>query len=130
LLFTIDEDETASLLIQFSGHEIRAAAAHHRFMLLIALTFGLALAMIILLVGFRWVVGKPLARLRGSIQEIAETGDRTPIPLFAATELRDIAVSFNEMLERDSQREHRIEEANVEIQALNHSLELRVHERT
>jgi PAS domain S-box-containing protein len=130
LLLPIDEGETVSLLTVFSDHEVRAAAAHHRHLLLFALTLGLAIAMIILLIGFRWVVGKPLARLRKSIQEIAETGDRTPIKLFAATELRDIAVAFNEMLQRDSQREHRIEEENVEILALNQSLELRVQERT
>jgi PAS domain S-box-containing protein len=130
LLLPIDEGETASLLTMFSDHDVRATAAHHRHMILLALTLGLAIAMIILLIGFRWVVGKPLVRLRKSIQEIAETGYRRPIQLFAATELRDIAVTFNEMLERESQREHRIEEANVEIKALNQSLELRVQERT
>jgi PAS domain S-box-containing protein len=130
LVVPIDEEETASLYSMFSDHEILATAAHHRHLILLALTLGLAIATIILLVGFRWVVGTPLARLRRSIQEIAETGDRTPIPLFAATEVRDIATSFNDLLKRETQREHRIEEANIEIKALNQSLEQRVQERT
>ncbi len=130
LTLPIGDSDSFVLVTVFSDEKVRVAAEHHRHLLLLVMAVGIIITAILSLVGFRWLVGRPMSRLHESIQQAVETGDRTPVGLSGANEFRDIASAFNRMLEKEVQREQRIEEVNAEISELNRSLEMRVEERT
>lgn len=130
LIAAIGADKRANLLVIFSDAEIRATSQRHRLLLLTIAAVGLAASSLLTLLIFNRMVGRPLARLHGSIQRALETGERTPLEGLPQDEFGDIAVAFNKLLEREAQREHRPEEVNYEIKELNRSLEKRVSQRT
>lgn len=119
-----------TLLVVFSDTELVSAANSRRVQQLILIAAAFVIALVSAVIGFRQIVSKPLSRLHQSIQRITETGERVPVTAPAGDKLGEIIGAFNEMLERESEREMVLERANQKIRDLNHTLEARVQKRT
>jgi PAS domain S-box-containing protein len=130
LTIPVGSKNKQTLLVVFSDAELVSAANTRRAQQLILIAAAFVIALVSAVIGFRQIVSKPLARLRQSIQRITETGERVPVTAPAGDQLGEIVGAFNEMLERESEREMVLERANKEIQELNHTLEARVQKRT
>ena len=126
----IDDSGADTLLTIFSEKEISKAVEVRRNWVLLIIALAFLVSTFSALTGFRLIVGRPLARLHTAIKHLSETGERTPINAPAGDDLGDIVDAFNGMLEREEQREQRLDQANREITALNRSLEDRVQKRT
>lgn len=130
LAIPIEGARPAILTTIFSDEEITAAADARRALVLLLISIAFFVSVITAAISFRLIVGRPLKRLKESIQEISRTGNRTPVSGPAGDEVGDIIRAFNEMIERESLREQHLDEANDEIRNLNRSLEQRVQART
>ncbi|MFT5487614.1 MAG: PAS domain S-box-containing protein, partial [Alphaproteobacteria bacterium] len=130
LILPVGRDNALNLVVRFSDAETLSAAKTRRAhqMLLVAAAFVISL--LIALAGFRLIVGRPLTRLHASIRRISETGERVPVNAPEGDELGDIIVAFNEMIERETDREGNLAQANNAVRELNQSLEDRVRRRT
>jgi PAS domain S-box-containing protein len=130
LVLPVGDDDTKTITLRFTDAEIIAAneARHRTVLLLIATAF--VISTFFALAGFRLIVGRPLGRLHASIKQISETGRRIPIDGPSGDELGNIVDAFNEMLQRESEREQRLDSAKNDIIELNRSLEERVESRT
>jgi PAS domain S-box-containing protein len=130
LALPVDERGTHTLLTVFSDAEIAANVQARRTLDLVLIAFAFIIATMSALISFRLIVGRPLKRLYASIKRISDTGERVPVNASVGDELGRIIAAFNEMLERESQREQRLDAANSEITALNRTLEDRVRVRS
>jgi PAS domain S-box-containing protein len=130
LILPVGHDNAANLIVRFSDAEILAAAETRRKQQMLLVATAFVISLIAALAGFRLIVGRPMERLHASIQRISETGERIPVEAPQSDELGNIIVAFNEMIERESEREQVLENANSEIHGLNQTLEDRVRDRT
>lgn len=123
-------DTKSSLLTVFNDAEIAAAAAERRSLQLAVLAVAFAISIISALIGFRLFVARPLGRLHGSIKHIVDTGERVPIDRVGRDEIGRVIGAFNQMVDREEQRESELEAANRNFADLNRTLEERVAART
>ena len=130
LVLPVGNDNAASLVVVFSDAEVIAAANTRRVQQALLVSAAFIISLIAALAGFSLIVARPLARLHTAIRRISDTGERLPVVASQGDELSDIIAAFNEMIERETEREGILEQANVEIRELNHSLEDRVQMRT
>ncbi len=137
LSLPVGESGRYRLLLRFSDAELREAAAVERNLALsvIALAFVIALATSAL--GFRFIVGRPLRLLLAAIEEATATGRRRRIRGGGRDELGRVIEAFNELQQRDVERENalravnrQLEESRQALRRLNADLEERVAERT
>lgn len=130
LVLPVGPDNTAQLIVRFSDTEVLSASSHRRAQQMILVATAFVISLLIALAGFRFIVARPLTQLHASIQRISQTGERIPVTAPEGDELGDIIIAFNEMIERETDREGNLAQANNAIRELNHSLEERVRHRT
>lgn len=130
LVIPVGAEGSMKLRIVFNEEIIAASAKERRALDLILIAVAFIASIVSALIGFRFIVARPLARLHVSIKRISETGERIPVESPTGDELGDILRAFNEMLARETEKEEVLENANAEIRQLNLTLEDRVLERT
>jgi PAS domain-containing protein len=130
LMLPIGNGESGSLLVVFSDAEISKALEFRRNLVLLLIGTPFLVSTFSALAGFRLIVGRPLERLHASIKHLSETGERNPVKGPVGDKLGDIIGAFNGMLEREEQKDQRLDQANRKIMALNRTLEGHVAERT
>ena len=137
LELTVGEDDTHTLVVQFSDTEIVASRKLHRSIEFSMLGIGFVLAVVAASLGFRLIVSKPLGQLLTAIRQNSETGERTAIQVSSNDELarslsRSMACSGAKMSAKKSLQEtnEKLRVSQQEFEQLSRELEVRVDERT
>jgi signal transduction histidine kinase len=127
----------ASLLVRFTDVELREAERRELALAVSVVTAAFLSALLAAAIGFRLIVGHPLHLLLSTIRHSAATGEKRAVGLQRADELGAVIRAFDEMIERERERETYLTQANEELKAstealrqLNEGLERRVEERT
>jgi len=137
LELAVGEDGAHTLVVQFSDAEIVEARKLHRSIDFSMLGIGFVVAVVAASLVFRFIVSKPLGQMLAAIRKNSETGERTTIKVTGNDELARVIVAFNDMLQREDEREEILKETNEKLRAsqqefkqLSRDLEKRVDERT
>ena len=105
LTIPIGDPPVADLLVRFSDDEIRQVELKQQYLTLVLVGVGFLFSILAASLGFRLIVGKPLRQLLHSIQTSIATGVRTPLRIQSSDEIGIVMNAFNEMVERDTDRE-------------------------
>ena len=137
LTLPVGDDENAILIVHFSDAEIENALKLRRSLMISVLALAFLSAVIAAVLGFGFIITRPLRRLLIAIRQAHETGKREPIENPGNDELGRVINAFNEMLERETEREAMLENTNQalrgsqrDFQELNKELEARIRART
>ena len=121
LIMPVDEASALTLAVHFSDAEIKLKATARRNLALLVILIAFIMAIASVAITFRWIVGRPLAKLLIAVRHNRDTGQRIRIQGAGNDELGDLSTAINEMFERDEQREHSLQQARYEAeQLLNH----------
>ncbi len=92
---------------------------------------GIGLVSLLLLIGLRQFVHKPLRKLTKSIAEIGHTGDLTNrVDIDSTDEFGELAVSFNAMIQKLQETRNSLERADEKLRKRSNNLEQKVKKRT
>lgn len=137
LVLDIGEERTTTLVIQFTDAEIIEAKKLQQSLTYFVVIAALLFATIASGFGFRLIVTQPLVNLLSAIRRNAESGGRHEVNVSSNDELGTVAVAYNNMLERDHERERILKHTNEELRTsredlikLSAELEERVKLRT
>ena len=137
LRLPVGGQDSAILHLRFSDAELQETNRLRLSLGLSVVALAFLCALAAATIGFRLIIKRPLDRLLSTIQHAAETGERRPVGLLSRDELGSVISAFDEMLQREDEREQALTRANVRLQeseaalkALNKELEQRVEERT
>jgi signal transduction histidine kinase/CheY-like chemotaxis protein/HPt (histidine-containing phosphotransfer) domain-containing protein len=137
LRLEVGDDASAMLQVVFTDAELLATERSRRDAMLAVLATAFVVAMVAGFVGFRFIVGSPLDRLREAIRRSADTGERATVPTTSTDELGEVTRAYNAMVASEIERERALAQSNQDLQrsedALRHladALEDRVRART
>lgn len=137
LTLPVDGAGDTTLVVRFSDEEIRQSEETQGAIASSVVAVSFLLSILAATIGFRFIVSRPLNMLLASIRESTETGVRNPIRLRRRDELGAVIRAFNEMLERETEREAALnqskallESSKSDLARLNRDLEERVRKRT
>lgn len=133
----IDDDGQYSLTVLFSDAEIAEAAKLRQTLTILVVVFAFFFATVAAALCFRQIVTRPLHKMVLAIRRNADSGERVPVELSSSDELGVVAAAYNELLDREIERERALKESNralhlsqAEFKRLNADLEERVRTRT
>ena len=107
------------LEVAFSDIRLRQALAAGRAVELPAVVGLAAIFVGVLALTVHWSVGKPLRRLRESLERNAAAGPRLPLSWDSADELGQVVAAYNAMLAEVNQHTGSLERANAGLRAEN-----------
>ena len=125
------------LTVSFSAHEVRTAVTHRRNTIVTAIAVALIVLVASTALAFRFIVSTRLASLHRTIRSVIERGERPRLQRTGTDELGLIMCAFNDMMQRENERETALQASNTalatsrqELQTLNEKLahEVRAHE--
>jgi PAS domain S-box-containing protein len=133
----IDDDGAHTLTVLFSKMEVADAAKFRQTLTILAVVFAFLFATGAAALCFRQIVTRPLQNLVHAIRRNTEAGERVPVRVVGSDELSVVAVAYNELLDREIEREQALKDTNralrvsqEEFKRLNADLEERVRTRT
>jgi len=110
LALPVGGDRAAVLVVRFSDVEIVEARKLQRSLWLSVVGLSFLIATAAAALGFRVIVGRPLARLLAAVRHATETGERKPVGKTPRDELGKVMVAFNDMMERETEHERALTE--------------------
>lgn len=137
LSLPVSDDPGTMLRIRYTDAEYQRAESRQRSVSISVIALAFLLAVGAATLGFRLIVNRPLGLLLKSIRLSAETGQRHPVASKGHDEIQMVIREFNGMIQRDTDRERYLSQANDELRAteahlkeLNEELDTRVRQRT
>jgi signal transduction histidine kinase len=131
------KDGLWSLRVMFTDKEIRETRQFEYTAGATAIAVAFLAALIAVVVGFFFLVDRPLKRLLEAIRESSDCGELQTVNWQSRDELGLVVQAYNTMVERERQRELTLRSVNEELRRseadlgdLNRDLEDRVRERT
>ena len=129
--------DDATLILRFSDEELRQSERIQGTIASSVVAISFILSILAATIGFRFIVSRPMKLLLASIRHYAATGTRNPIRLHRRDEIGAVITAFNEMLERETEREaalnhskRQLESSKSDLARLNQNLEQQVRDRT
>lgn len=133
----IDDDGQYILTIQFSDAEITEATRLRQTLTILVVVCAFLFATVAAALCFRQIVTRPLQKMVLAIRRNADSGERVPVEVSSSDELGVVALAYNDLLDREIERERALKETNRalhlsqdEFKRLNAHLEERVRTRT
>ena len=133
----IDDDGQYTLTVQFSDAEIVEVTRLRQTLMILVVVFAFLFATTAAALCFRQIVTRPLQNLVLAIKKNTVGGERVPVEVTSSDELGVVAMAYNELLDREIEREQTLKETNRalsiskdEFKRLNADLEERVRSRT
>ncbi len=133
----IDDDGQFTLTVQFSDAEIAEATRLRQTLTILVVVCAFLFATVAAALCFRQIVTRPLQKMVLAIRRNADSGERVPVEVSSSDELGVVALAYNDLLDREIEREQALKETNRalhlsqdEFKRLNANLEERVRTRT
>ncbi len=137
LVLPIREKGGMTLMVRFSNAEIAASQEQRRNIVFAVVIVSIVCSVFAATIGFRFIVGGPLAAFSAAIRKSVETGQRTKVDIEREDELGQVIAAFDDMQDRDERREDEMKRtyealaaSESELRHLNEELEVRVADRT
>lgn len=137
LTLTVSERPATALRVLYTDAELRNAEALQQAVSISVVALAFIFAVAASTLGFRFIVNRPLELLLASIRQSAESGERRPVKLRGRDEIHAVIHAFNEMIQRDAERESALRHSNASLRdaearlkRLNEELDNRVRQRT
>jgi PAS domain S-box-containing protein len=122
-LLDVGENGQATLRVALSERALEAGTQRRRKTMLSGLVLAFMVALGSATLGFQLIVGNRLGALHLAIQSITNAGKRIPLTRTGSDHLGKIMLAFNEMIEREEDRERGLQEANWALKSSQHELE-------
>jgi signal transduction histidine kinase len=116
LVLPVGEDDGSTLSVHFSDAELRAAKRLQLTLALSVVLMAFVAAVFSAIIGFRLIVGRPLRLLLDAIRQAARTGERRLVGVKRTDELGTVIDAFDELIERENERELALNRLNAELQ--------------